>query len=137
MGRGFPIFSSTKQKINTKISTDTEFVGVDDFMPVMCWNRYFIAAQGCNVNNNRLHQYKKSSIILNKTGKALISKITKHINIGYFYITNRVKNGKVSVVWYPTGDVIGDHMNNPLQGAMFRNFIDQIILLILAAYMGP
>ena len=83
MGRGFPIFSSLKQKINTKISTDTEFVGVDDFMPVMCWNRYFIAAQGYNVKNNRLHQYKKSSIILNKTEKALIIKITKHINIGY------------------------------------------------------
>ena len=112
-------------------------MGVDDFMPFMCWNRYFIAAQGYNVNNNCLHQYKKSSIILNKTEKALIIKITKHINIGYFYITNRVKNGKISVVWYPTGDVIGNYMNKPLQCAMFRNFIDQIMLLILAAYMGP
>jgi hypothetical protein len=36
LGRGFPIVSSTKQKLNTKISTETEIVGADDFMSVIC-----------------------------------------------------------------------------------------------------
>ncbi len=30
MGRGFPIVSSTKQKLNTRSSTESELVGVDD-----------------------------------------------------------------------------------------------------------
>ena len=36
--RGFTILSSTKQKLNTKISTETEIVVVDNFMPEICWN---------------------------------------------------------------------------------------------------
>ena len=32
-GRGFPILASTKQKLNTKSSTECELVGVDDMMP--------------------------------------------------------------------------------------------------------
>jgi hypothetical protein len=32
LGRGFPIISSTKQKLNTRSSTETEIVGADDFM---------------------------------------------------------------------------------------------------------
>jgi hypothetical protein len=37
LGRGFPIASSMKQKLNTHSSTETEVVGVDDFMPEICW----------------------------------------------------------------------------------------------------
>jgi hypothetical protein len=44
LGRGFPIVSSMKQKLNTWSSTETEIVGVDDFMPAICWTRYFMKA---------------------------------------------------------------------------------------------
>jgi hypothetical protein len=37
LGRGFPTVSSTKQKLNTKSSTETKIVGADDFMPTICW----------------------------------------------------------------------------------------------------
>ncbi len=35
MGRGFSIVSSTKQKLNTQNSTESELVGVDDMMPIV------------------------------------------------------------------------------------------------------
>jgi hypothetical protein len=35
MGRGFPIASSTKQKLNTRSSTKSDLVGVDDMMPIV------------------------------------------------------------------------------------------------------
>ncbi len=35
LGRGFPIVISTKQKLNTKSSTESEIVGVDDMMPII------------------------------------------------------------------------------------------------------
>ena len=41
LGYGFTIVSSTKQKLNTRRSTDTEMLGADDFMPAICWTRYF------------------------------------------------------------------------------------------------
>ncbi len=35
MGRGFPILVPTKQKLNTKSSTKSELVGIDDMMPII------------------------------------------------------------------------------------------------------
>ena len=55
---------------------------------------------------------------------------TKYINIWYFFITDRVKEGEVSVVWCPKGDIIGDYMTKPLQGAIFCKFRDQIVGVI-------
>jgi hypothetical protein len=85
LGRGFPIVSSTKQKLNTRSSTETEIVGADDFMPAICWTRYFMKAQGYQIKDNILFQDNKSAILLEKNGKALSSKRTKHINIRYFF----------------------------------------------------
>jgi len=137
LGRGFPIVSSTKQKLNTRSSTETEIVGADDFMPAICWTRYFLEAQGYEVVDNILFQDNKSAILLEKNGKASSSKRTKHINIRYFFITDRVDKGDVSLVWCPTGDMIGDFMTKPLQGALFRKFRDQIMGVIQAQDPGP
>jgi hypothetical protein len=129
--------SSTKQKLNTRSSTETEIVGSDDFMLAICSTRYFMKAQGYGVKNNILFQDNKSSIILEKNGKASSSKQTKHINIRYFFITDRVKNEEVSVVWCPTGDTTGDFATKPLQGALFRKFRDQIMGVTPARDPGP
>ena len=129
--------SSTKQKLNTRSSTETELVGADDFMPAICWTRYFMEAQGYQVDDNVLFQDNKSAILLEKNGKASSSKRTKHINIRYFFITDRVSKGDVSLVWCPTGDMIGDFMTKPLQGALFRKFQDQIMGVIPARDPGP
>jgi hypothetical protein len=84
-------------------------------------------AQGYQVQDNILFQDNKSAILLEKNGKALSSKHTKHVNIRYFFITDHVDKGNVSLVWCPTGDMIGDFMIKPLQGALFHNFRDQIM----------
>ena len=78
-----------------------------------------------------------SSILLKNNGKASSSKRTKHINIRYFFITDRVTKGDVSLVWCPTGDIIGDFMTNPLQGSLFRKVRDQIMGVIPAQDPGP
>jgi hypothetical protein len=96
LGRGFPIVSSTKKKLNTRSSTETKIVGADDFMPAICWTRYFTKAQGYSFEDNVLFQDNKSSIILEKNGKASSSKRTKHINIRYFFINDHVKNEEVN-----------------------------------------
>ena len=65
------------------------------------------------------------------------SKRTKHINIRYLFITDRVAQGDVSLVWCPTGDMIGDFMTKPLQGALFRKFRYQIMGVIPDQDPGP
>jgi hypothetical protein len=116
---------------------ESEIVGANDFMQAICWTQYFMEAQGYEVQDNILFQDNKSAILLEKNGKALSSKRTKHINIGYFFITDRVDKGDVSLIWCPTGDMIRDFMTKPLQGALFLKFRDQIMGVVPAQDPGP
>ena len=123
----FPIVSSTKQKLNTQSSTETEVVGADDFMPAICWTQYFLKAQGYKVNDNILFQDNRSVMLLAKNGKALSTKHTKHINIWYFFITDQIAKGDLTVEWCPTADMVGDYMTKPLQGGhCFTNFVTKL-----------
>jgi hypothetical protein len=70
LGTGFPIINSTKRKLNTRSSTESELVSVDDCMPAICWTRYFLQAQGYGVHENIVYQDNKSAILLEKNGKA-------------------------------------------------------------------
>jgi hypothetical protein len=81
MGRGFPISVSTMQKLNTRSSTESELVGIDDMMPIILWTCYFLLSQGNGVVENLLLQDNKSSILLERNRRALSSKRTRHINI--------------------------------------------------------
>ncbi len=69
MGRGFPISVSTKQKLNTRSSTESELVGVDDMIPIILWTRYFLLSQGYGVVENLLLQDNRSSILLERNGR--------------------------------------------------------------------
>ena len=69
---------------------------------------------------NILYQDNTSSIKLEKNGKASSTKRTRHINIRYFTITDRVKKGEVTIEYCPTGDMIGDYFTKPLQGSLFK-----------------
>ncbi len=81
MGRGFPITASTKQKLKTRSSTESELVGVDDMMPIIIWTCYFLLLQGYGIVENLLLQDNKSSILLEQNGKPSSTKHTRHINI--------------------------------------------------------
>jgi hypothetical protein len=84
-----------------------------------------------------LFQDNKSTILLEKNGKASSSKHMKHINIWYFFITDHINKGDISLVWCPTGDMIGDFMTKPLQGALFQKFRNQIVGVVPAQDPGP
>ncbi len=70
MGRGFPIAMSTKQKLNTKSLTESELVGVNDMIPIIFWTCYFLLEQGYGVIENLLLQDNRSSILLERNGRA-------------------------------------------------------------------
>ena len=64
MVRWFPIVSSTKQKLNTQISSETEIAEVDDCIPAILWTIYWLDTQGYDVFYNIFFQDNKSAIIL-------------------------------------------------------------------------
>ena len=127
LGRGFPMSHSGKQKLNTRSSTETELVGVDDMMPDVLWSALFLQEQGFEIKNNLIHQDNQAAILLEKNGKSSSGKRTKHINTRYFFVTDRIEKGDVSVTWCPTEDMTGDFWTKPLQGALFKRFRDLIM----------
>jgi len=127
LGRGFPISVSTKQKLNTRSSTESELVGVNDMMPIIYWTRYVLLSQGYGIIENLLLQFNMSLILLERNGRASSGKRTRHINIRYFFITDWVNMKGISIDWCPTKKMVADFMTKPLQGSLFRELRDYIM----------
>jgi hypothetical protein len=47
---------SRKQKLNTRSSTESELVGVDDVSVMILWTKLFLEEQGYDINSNILYQ---------------------------------------------------------------------------------
>jgi hypothetical protein len=80
-------------------------VGVDDMMSLIIWTCYFLKDQGYKVSDIIIFQDNKSTMLLERNGKASSGKRTKHINVRYFFITNWISKGEVHVKWCPMKDI--------------------------------
>ena len=127
LGKGAVTSFSRKQKINTKSSTESEVVGVDDAMPSILWSLYFIQAQGYDMKYALVQQDNKSAILLEVNGKMSSSKRTKHIRIKYFFITDRVAQGDIVIEHKPTEEMWIDMHTKPKQGTPFRKDRSQLM----------
>ena len=62
MGRVALYSASNKQKLNTKILTEAELVGVDDLMSQILWMPYFLEAQRMIFYDNVIYQDNQSAM---------------------------------------------------------------------------
>ena len=88
----------------------------------MLWTLVFMEAQGYDIDKNILYQDNKSTILLEVNGKRSSSKRTRALNIRYFFLTDQVEKGNLTILYCPTGKMIADFMSKPLQGAKFDQF---------------
>ena len=130
MGKGALLSLSLKQKINTKSLTEAELVGVDDAVNFIVWSKLFFDWQmkeyGDGMKSKRigktniLSQDNTSAIQLERYGKRLSIKRTRHINIRYFYITDKLQDKTVTAISYcPTKEMVTDYLLKLLQGSLF------------------
>ena len=126
-GNGAAKSISRKQKLNTKSSTEAELVGVDDVSIMILWTKLFLERQGYHIDNNILCQDNKSTILLENNGKRSSSKRTRHFNIRYFFLTDQIEKGNLTVEYCPTSDMTADYMSKPLQGKLFQKFKREIM----------
>ena len=120
MGDGLLHARSTKQGINTKSSTETEFVGNSEYLPYAIWLLNFLECQGYTIKRKLLHQDNESAIKLLKNGVVSATKRSRHVDIRYFWTTDRIKDLEMEVVYCPTEKMLGDFFTKPLQGKLFR-----------------
>jgi hypothetical protein len=121
-GNGAVQSISRKQKLNTRSSTESELVGVDDASVMILWTKLFLEEQGYDINSNILYQDNKSAILLEINGKKSSGKKTLALHIRYFFLTDQVEKGNVTIAYCPTNDMVGDFHTKPLQVEKFRKF---------------
>ena len=43
----------------------------------------------------------------------------KHVHVKYYFVTDKIKNKEVKVVYCPTDELVADYNSKPLQGKLF------------------
>ena len=74
-----------------------------------------------------MYQDNMSTMLLEVNGRKSAGKRSRALNIRYFFITDQIEKGNLSVEHCPTDKMIGDCMTKPLQGAKFRYFANQVL----------
>jgi hypothetical protein len=75
---------SSKQKLVSKSSTESEVIGLSDGLSVVLWMSLWLQSQGHDVKPVIVYQDNQSTLSLMKTGKKPNQK-TKHLEIRYFF----------------------------------------------------
>lgn len=131
MGSGAVQAISKKQKVNTRSSTEAELVAVDDVLAQVLWTQNFLKAQGYEISDNIVYQDNKSTMLLEKNGRASAGKRSRHLDIRYFFVTDRIDKGDVNVKFCPTDAMTADYMTKSLHGKKFLKFKKEIMNMMI------
>ena len=137
LGKGTMYSTSLKQCLVTKSSIEVELVSVNDVMPQVLWTCFFLEAQGFKVADSTIYQDNQSAILLEKHGRGSSSKHTQHINICYFFVTDWIGSGELSMQYCPMANMISDFFTKPLQGSVFHKLHTQIMNIDPGTYQLP
>ena len=114
MGSGSTMYLLRKKRVNGRISTKSEIVGLENALTQCLWSRYFIEGHGYAEEELELHQDNMSDILMENNGKHSITKRTKNIQMRYFFIKDHIENGDLSLKYCLTGKLYTDFFTKAL-----------------------
>ena len=91
------------------------------------WTQNFLTEQGYSVTPYTIFQDNKRAMLLEKIGIMSSNKRTKHINVRFYFIKDKIQKNEVNIVYCPTRDMISDYFIEPLQGFQFVRFRETIM----------
>lgn len=109
---------SSKQQIVTKSSTEAELVALSDCANQALFIRNFLIQQGYPCGPVTLYQDNMSCMALVERGRSGAER-TRHIDIRYYWLKERVTNGEAVVKHMGTADMYANMLTKPLQGQQF------------------
>ena len=80
----------------------------------------FLEHQGYKINSSVLYQDNQSAIRLERNAQRSSSRRTRHLDIKYFWVKDKLKIEEIEVVYCPTESMVADFFTKPLQGIIFR-----------------
>ena len=119
-GVGVTHTKCSKQKINTKSSTESEIVGASDYITFMVWLAGFMLEQGMVINKKIFFQDNMSAMQIEKNGIFSSSAKTRHLNIRHFFIKDILQRENIDMKHCPTMSMIADFFTKPQQGKLYK-----------------
>ena len=98
MGTGTLHSKSSKQKLNTRSTTESEVVGVSEYLPYDIWQVNFFKEQGYDVRNNYIYQDNESAMKLEINGRNSCTGNSRHVDIKFFWVKDRVDKKEVEIL---------------------------------------
>jgi hypothetical protein len=126
LGKGAIYAKSGTQRLMTKSSTEAELVALSDSANQVLWTRNFLHCQGHHQPPALIHQDNQSTIQLIRNGRSN-SERTRHIDIRYFFLHDRLSTGDIDIQYLPTQDMTADILTKPLQGELFRKLRKELL----------
>ena len=124
--RGAIYAKSSKQKITTKSSAESETVALSDLVAQAVYQNNFLKAQGYEMGPVIVYQDNNSVIEVTKRGQSSTSR-TKHIAIRFNFIRDYISNGDIEIKYMPTKEMIADIFTKPLPGEAFEKLRDKLL----------
>ena len=94
----------------------------------------FLQAQGITMPPIKVLQDNESTIKLIKKGRPTAEQ-TRHIDLGYFWVTDLVSRGIATVSYCPTLSMLADMFTKPLQGSLFLAMRDKVLGYVTAQHL--
>jgi hypothetical protein len=121
IGSGPVFVRSVKQKIVTKSSTEAELVALSDEAGTLLHVKECIVEQGYTVVLVIAQDNQSTIALINEDKHGSLR--TKHINVRYFWLRERIKNHELEIKYVPTGLMFADILTKALQGNLFQQFL--------------
>jgi hypothetical protein len=77
VGKGVLYSKSSKQKLNTKLSTKAKHVGASDLLLHTLWTSNYIEAQDCTIVTNEFFQGNMGAMKMEQNGQFILATIIK------------------------------------------------------------
>ena len=117
---GLVVARSTKLKLVSRSSTESELIALDDSICFVLWCRRLLKELGYHQGPTTVFQDNKSAIIISEKGFNNGNE-SRHMRNRYHYIRQCIEEGSIKIEYLPTAEMVADFFTKPLAGARFRD----------------
>ena len=126
LGLGAIDAGSSAIDMNTKSACESEYIALSDNVTNAIFLRNFLIAQGYDERPAVVMQDNEAAIKLANNGFSSAMR-TRHINIRYFFVKDRIAKGEIAIEYCPTKLMIADCLTKPVQGQLFIELRDLLL----------
>ena len=119
LNNGCVSWRSKKQRSVALSSTEAEYMALSEATQEAVWLKVFLCELGeMTIDESvKIYEDNQGSIALAKNPE--FHKRTKHIDIRYHFVREKVEDGQVNLVYCPTQDMLADMMTKPIVSVQF------------------